>query len=51
MLLDAMNHADVRPFWPVSDDNPFLDLMGNGELYLACLGAGFLAFALKRIRR
>ncbi len=48
-LLDAFMHPDLRPFWPVSTANPFLDAIGLGALHLGCvasgvLGAGVLIF-------
>jgi membrane-bound metal-dependent hydrolase YbcI (DUF457 family) len=50
VVLDAIMHRDVRPFWPLSDANPLLSLVGVGVLHLACLVLGFfgvigLAFA------
>lgn len=46
VALDALNHADVRPFWPWSEANPVNGLLGNGELYLGCLVAGISGYGL-----
>jgi hypothetical protein len=39
-FLDGIMHPDVRPFMPWSENNPFLGLMGVGQLHLACIAAG-----------
>jgi membrane-bound metal-dependent hydrolase YbcI (DUF457 family) len=38
-LLDGIMHADLRPFMPWSDVNPFLGLIGLAQLHLACVAA------------
>jgi LexA-binding, inner membrane-associated putative hydrolase len=53
-LLDGIMHADVRPFMPWSDSNPFLGLVGLAPLHLACVAAalvGAACLALWRTRR
>jgi hypothetical protein len=41
VLLDALMHSDMRPLWPLSDANPFLDLVSTAALHWGCLVAGF----------
>jgi membrane-bound metal-dependent hydrolase YbcI (DUF457 family) len=48
-ILDAVMHPDLRPFWPLSRANPFLDAIGLVALHLGCvvsglMGAGILMF-------
>ncbi|MCX9158312.1 hypothetical protein OPU71_19480 [Niveibacterium sp. 24ML] len=37
ILLDALVHDDIRPFWPLSDANPLRGLLGWHETELLCL--------------
>jgi hypothetical protein len=46
VLLDALMHADMRPFWPLSDANPLLDATSMGMLHGGCALAGFVGAAL-----
>ena len=51
-LLDGIMHADVRPFMPWSDSNPFLGLVGLAPLHLACVAAALFGIVcLKGWRR
>jgi membrane-bound metal-dependent hydrolase YbcI (DUF457 family) len=55
-LLDAVMHPDLRPFWPASLANPFLDAIGVGALHLSCvasgvIGAGALIFRWRSCER
>jgi membrane-bound metal-dependent hydrolase YbcI (DUF457 family) len=48
-VLDGIMHPDVRPFMPWSDRNPFLGLVSETTLHLACVigavvGVAGLAF-------
>ena len=45
-LLDAIMHSDLRPFWPVYDGNPLLNLVSLGVLHLACIATGLFGAAL-----
>ena len=52
VLLDATLYADVRPFAPASDANPFLWPLGAATptvVYLGCVAAGVLGTALYAI--
>jgi membrane-bound metal-dependent hydrolase YbcI (DUF457 family) len=53
VLLDAVMHADVRPFHPWSDANPLLDRMSARTLVGACVAAAVVggALLLYRLRR
>lgn len=33
VLLDSLMHADLQPFWPLTDWNPFLGLVSIGTVY------------------
>ncbi len=46
VVLDGIMHRDVRPFWPISDENPLLSLVGVGVLHLACLVLGFFGLMI-----
>jgi hypothetical protein len=46
VLLDALMHADMRPFWPLSDANPLLDSVSMGMLHWSCAAGGFIGAAL-----
>jgi membrane-bound metal-dependent hydrolase YbcI (DUF457 family) len=45
-LLDAIMHSDLRPFWPFSDGNPFLDLVKLPTLHVVCIASGVLGIAV-----
>ncbi len=50
VLLDALMHSDMVPWWPIASGNPLLCAIGLGQLHLACLVAGTvgaLALAFK----
>lgn len=55
LLLDAAMHADMKPFYPFSDKNPFLGLLGHEAIYQWCfflILLGTLAWiAVKWLRR
>src|SRR5262245_50937240 len=44
-VLDGLMHRDLRPFFPWSDWNPFLGLIGVGTLHLLCMAAAALGAA------
>lgn len=44
VLLDSMMHADVHPFWPISQGNALLDIMPESWLYLSCVALGVFGF-------
>ena len=46
VLLDALMHADMRPFWPMSDANPLLGAISLDMLHLSCAASGFVGAAL-----
>jgi membrane-bound metal-dependent hydrolase YbcI (DUF457 family) len=50
-LLDGIMHADVRPFMPWSDSNPFLGLVGLAPLHLACVATALVGAVLLTGRR
>lgn len=50
LLLDAIMHADMRPFAPLSDANPLLAHDWVLPLHLACVLAGMLGFSLLLLR-
>ena len=50
-LLDGLMHADIRPFLPLSEENPLLGLIGLAELHLFCVGAGLTGLVLLGARR
>ncbi|MFT3733902.1 MAG: metal-dependent hydrolase [Rhodocyclaceae bacterium] len=42
VVFDGIMHYDVRPFWPFSDVNPFLDFVPLWALHLGCALAGLI---------
>ena len=50
IILDAVMHADMRPWWPFRTDNPLLYLMGIDRLHLACALTGLLGLAVIALR-
>ncbi len=49
-LLDGIMHADVQPFRPFSDANPFLHAVDLTSLHVLCFGAGGLGLLLVFLR-
>ncbi len=50
VLLDAIMHADMDPFRPLAEGNPWLDAVPLGTLHAACLGLGLFALVLFALR-
>lgn len=53
VVFDALMHSDITPFAPFTNANPMQDLIGVGELHLACLLlflAGYGWIGLRRLR-
>lgn len=48
--LDAIMHADMRPWWPLGASNGLLGLIGIEQLHMACLVAGLLGAVVIAIR-
>jgi hypothetical protein len=42
IALDALMHPDIRPWWPLSDANPWLGAVSLGALHAGCLALGAL---------
>jgi membrane-bound metal-dependent hydrolase YbcI (DUF457 family) len=51
VVLDGIMHADVRPFAPWSDDNPFYRLVSLQILHIGCLAAGGLGLVAIWLQR
>ena len=50
VLMDAVMHADMRPFLPLTDANPWLDISSTEHVYLGCVLAGMAGMLLILIR-
>lgn len=50
VLLDALMHADMSPWWPLADGNPLLGQVALGHLHMACTFAGLLGAAVVTLR-
>lgn len=48
--LDAIMHADMRPWWPLGTGNGLLGLISIEQLHTACLVAGLLGTAVIAVR-
>lgn len=46
LALDALIHADIRPWRPFTDANPLYDLLSMTAVYRGCLVAGLAGAAL-----
>jgi hypothetical protein len=46
ILLDALIHSDVQPFWPFAVENPLFLPAGDLGLYAACMAAGLVGAIL-----
>jgi membrane-bound metal-dependent hydrolase YbcI (DUF457 family) len=42
VVLDAVMHADMYPWWPLSLDNELLGIISMGSLHVSCVVAGVL---------
>lgn len=51
VLLDAIMHADARPWMPFSQSNPFVDIIAIDQLNLLCLIAVFIGALLMGVFR
>ncbi|MBI5051265.1 DUF4184 family protein [Candidatus Micrarchaeota archaeon] len=45
IFIDSFMHSDLKPFWPVTNYNPLLGLVGTFEIYLIT-GIGLCALAV-----
>ena len=45
-VLDAVMHTDMRPFWPISNANPFLDIIGLDTLHVLCFATGVIGVGI-----
>lgn len=50
VLLDALMHADMSPWWPIASGNPLLGRIDLGHLHMACALAGLLGAAVVALR-
>jgi hypothetical protein len=50
VLMDAVMHADMRPFLPLTDANPWLHVSWTEHVYLGCILAGMVGMLLILIR-
>ena len=51
ILLDAVMHVDVRPFWPFVAANPMQGWVSIEALQWGCVAAGVAGLALLAARR
>jgi membrane-bound metal-dependent hydrolase YbcI (DUF457 family) len=51
IVLDGIMHADVRPFAPWSEANPFYRMVSPGSLHIGCLVAGAFGVAAFFLRQ
>lgn len=50
VLMDAVMHADVHPFLPFTDANPWLDISCTEHVYLGCVLAGMVGMLFILVR-
>lgn len=51
ILLDAVMHVDVHPFWPFAPGNPLQGAIGMDWLHASCVIAGVVGLALLALAR
>jgi len=51
IVLDGLNHWDMRPFWPFSDANPMLGGMSRPSVEALCLALALAGLFLMEWRR
>ena len=51
ILLDAVMHVDVKPFWPLVATNPLQGLLGIDLLHWACVAGGIIGIGSLAISR
>lgn len=49
-ILDGIMHSDLRPFWPISLENPFFQVIDLVALHLLCLASGLAGLLVLAIR-
>lgn len=42
VFLDSVMHSDVRPFYPLTESNMFLQIVSTGMLHIVCLVCGLI---------
>jgi hypothetical protein len=45
VVLDALMHADMQPWWPLSHENGLLGVVSMSTLHLGCVAAGVIGAA------
>jgi hypothetical protein len=50
VLMDAVMHADMRPFLPLTDANPWLHVSWTEHVYLGCVLAGMIGMLIILLR-
>jgi hypothetical protein len=50
IVLDALMHSDIQPWWPLGPGNGLLDFIPIGMLHLLCAGAGVVGGVAVAIR-
>jgi len=50
IVLDAVMHPDMRPFWPFTVGNPLLGAIHVGALHLLCVACGLLGMTIIGLR-
>jgi membrane-bound metal-dependent hydrolase YbcI (DUF457 family) len=50
VLLDALMHPDMRPWWPFGEGNPLLDAIPTGWLHIGCAAAAVVGGAIVALR-
>ena len=46
IILDAVMHSDINPWWPIVDGNGLLNIITVGTLHLLCLALGVVSGAV-----
>lgn len=51
ILLDAIMHADMSPWWPIASGNQLLHVIRVVQLHIACLVAGIVGYIVIVVKR
>jgi membrane-bound metal-dependent hydrolase YbcI (DUF457 family) len=50
IILDAIMHADMSPWWPIASGNPLLGIVSTDYLDMSCLLAGVIGALVIAVR-
>lgn len=46
IVLDSIMHRDIKPFYPLNQDNALLGILSIDDLHMLCIGSGLIGAAI-----